>query len=101
MVVALNWMNAIFNHRLDERRDVMNQTQQVEITDGTLLLDEPTLRAAHIERKARILIQDRSIVILPEADQSGDPVNDSFGMIQLPPAVAREIADSKELEYEF
>jgi hypothetical protein len=79
----------------------MDQTQYIEITDGTLVLDEPTLRAAHIERKARILIQERSIIILPETDQSGDPVNDTFGMIQLPPAVAREIADSKELEYEF
>src|SRR5262245_23606324 len=94
-------LNTIYNHSLNEIRDVMDQTQHVEIIDGTLVLDEATLRAAHIERKARIVIQERSIIILPETDQSGDPVNDTFGIIQLPPVVAREVAESKELEYEF
>ncbi len=78
----------------------MSQTQPVEITNGTLILDEATLRAAHIGRKARVIIQERSILILPENDQNPDPVNSTFGMIQLPPAIAREIAESKELEYE-
>ena len=79
----------------------MSQTQPVEIVNGILVLDEATLRAAHIADKARIIIQERAILILPETDHSADPVNSTFGMIQLPPAIAREIADSKELEYEL
>lgn len=79
----------------------MSQTQPVDITNGTLVLDEATLRSAQIKHKARIIIRDRSILILPESDQGADPVNSTFGLIQLPTAIAKEIADSKELEYEF
>lgn len=78
----------------------MSQTL-VEIINGTLVLDEATLRAAQIGGKARILIQERAILILPEADQIADPVNSTFGMIQLPSAIAKEIAESKELEYDL
>ncbi len=76
------------------------QTQSVKIINGTLALDEETLRAAHIGDKARVILQDRAILILPETDQSDDPVNSTFGMIQLPAAIAKEIADNQELEYE-
>ena len=79
----------------------MDKTQPVEIVDGTLALDEATLRAARIEGIARIIIQEGSILILTATEQSDDPVNNTFGMIRLPTAVAREIADSKELEYEL
>ncbi|MCI0489535.1 MAG: hypothetical protein L0229_23340 [Blastocatellia bacterium] len=79
----------------------MDKTRPVEIVDGTLVLDEATLRAAHIEGKARIIIREGSILILPETDRSADPVSSTFGMIQLPRSIAREIAESKELEYEL
>ena len=79
----------------------MAQIQSVEIVNGTLALDEETLRAAQIVNKARVILQERAILILPETDQSADPVNSTFGIIQLPSAVAREIADSQELEYEL
>ena len=91
----------------------MDQIQSVEVINGRLELDEATLRAAQIVSKARVILQERAILILPESgpesgpeggpetDQSADPVNSTFGMIQLPPAVAREIAESKELEYEL
>lgn len=79
----------------------MSHIHSVEITNGTLVLDEATLRAAQIGRKARILIQERAILILPETDHSTDPVNDTFGIIQLPSPIAKEIAQSKELEYEL
>lgn len=87
----------------------MDQIQSVEVVNGTLELDEATLRAAHIVDKARVILQERAILILPEGgpesrpetDQSADPVNNTFGIIQLPPAVVREIAESKELEYEL
>ncbi|MGH9843322.1 MAG: hypothetical protein ACREEM_31670 [Blastocatellia bacterium] len=79
----------------------MEQIQSVEIVNGTLALDEAILRAAQIVHKARVILQERAILILPETDQSADPVNSTFGMIQLPLTVAREIAESKELEYEL
>jgi len=79
----------------------MEQIRSIEIINGTLALDEATLRAAQIIHKARVILQERAILILPEPDQSDDPVNSTFGLIQLPLAVAREIAESKELEYEL
>lgn len=82
----------------------MSQTRSIELVNGTLALDEATLRAAQIMHKARVILQERAILILPaaesEAEQRADPVNSTFGLIQLPPALAREIAESKELEYE-
>lgn len=83
----------------------MSQTLSIELVNGTLALDEATLRAAQIMHKARVILQERAILILPEAEsdaeQRADPVNSTFGLIQLPPALAREMAESKELEYEL
>jgi hypothetical protein len=83
----------------------MSQTLSIELVNGTLALDEATLRAAQIMHKARVILQERAILILPEAESEAerraDPVNSTFGLIQLPPALAREIAESKELEYEL
>ncbi|MEK7833720.1 MAG: hypothetical protein AAB401_21715 [Acidobacteriota bacterium] len=83
----------------------MSQTLSIELINGTLALDEATLRAAQIMRKARVILQERAILILPEAESDAercaDPVNSTFGLIQLPLALAREIAESKELEYEL
>lgn len=82
----------------------MSQTLSIELINGTLALDEATLRAAQILHKARVILQERAILILPEAepdsDPQDDPVNSTFGLIQLPSALAREMAESKELEYE-
>ncbi len=82
----------------------MSQTLSLEIVNGTLALDEATLRAAQIMHKARVILQERAILILPDAEsdagQGNDPVNSTFGLIQLPPTLAREIAESKELEYD-
>ena len=82
----------------------MSRTLSIELVNGTLALDEATLRAAQIIHKARVILQERAILILPEsgleAAPGADPVNSSFGLIQLPPTLAREIAESKELEYE-
>lgn len=79
----------------------MSQTQSIEIINGTLALDEATLRAAQIFRKARVILQERAILILPENEANPDPVNSTFGLIQLSPHLTREIAESKELEYEL
>jgi hypothetical protein len=80
----------------------MSQTLSIELVNGTLALDEATLRAAQIIHKARVILQERAILILPESGpENADPVNSTFGLIQLPPALAREIAESKELEYEL
>lgn len=79
----------------------MDQIQSVEVINGTLELDEEILRAAQIGNKARVILQERAILILPETEPTIDPVNSTFGIIQLPPALAREIAESKELEYEL
>ena len=83
----------------------MSQTISIEIVNGTLKLDEATLRAAQIMHKARVILQERAILILPEVgpetEQGSDPVNSTFGLIQLPLSLARKIAESKELEYEL
>lgn len=79
----------------------MDQGQEVEIVNGSLVLDEATLRAARIGRRARIIVQEHAILILPEAESTADPVASTFGLIQLPPDLSREIAESKELEYEL
>jgi hypothetical protein len=75
----------------------MNQARPVQITNGTLVLDEEILRAAHIENKARIVIKEREIVILPDENV----VEDTFGWIKIPRATARYVAESKELEYDI
>lgn len=46
----------------------MSQARLVQITNGTLVLDEEIRREAHIQNKARIIIRDREIVILPDED---------------------------------
>lgn len=79
----------------------MDQVQSVEIINGTLELDEAILRAAQIGSKARVILQERAILILPETGPGADPVNSTFGLIQLPLTLAKEIAESKELEYEL
>jgi hypothetical protein len=40
-------------------------------------------------------VHDRAIVVLPDEDV----VEETFGWISLPTASAREVAESKELEY--
>jgi hypothetical protein len=72
----------------------MNQTRPIPITNGTLVLDEEMLREAHIENKAKVIVQERKIVILPDEDV----VEDTFGWIKIPTATARYVAESKELE---
>ena len=81
----------------------MSQNMSIEITDGTLLLDAATLKAAHIGRKARVVVNEHSIEVLPALEESveNDPVGSSFGIIKLPYDLARRIADDEELEYDL
>lgn len=74
----------------------MREARPIPITNGTLVLDEELLRQAHIEGKARVIVHDRAIVILPD----DDVVEDTFGWISLPKATARDVAENKELEYD-
>jgi hypothetical protein len=73
----------------------VSQTKPISITNGTLVLGEDLLRAAHIEGRARVIVHDRAIVVLPDEDV----VEETFGRIPLPTALSNEIAESKELEY--
>lgn len=75
----------------------MNQTRPIQITNGTLVLDQEVLKEAHIENKAKVIVQERKIVILPDEDV----VEDTFGWIKLPTAAAKYVAESKELEYDI
>ena len=75
----------------------MSQAKPLPIINGTLTLDEKTLREAHIENKARVIDRERAIIILPDEDV----VEDTFGWIKVPKAVARHIAESKDLEYDL
>ncbi|HZF40091.1 MAG TPA: hypothetical protein VE715_14790 [Blastocatellia bacterium] len=82
----------------------MDQTESIEITNGTLVLDEPTLNAAHIKNKARIVVRENSILILPaepESQPAGDVIAEWFGSFHLPPEAARYLAEDKEIEYDI
>ena len=73
----------------------MNQARPLPITNGSLVLDATILKEAHIADKARVIVQEGRITILPDKDV----VEDSFGSIKVPEATARYIAESKDLEY--
>ncbi len=79
----------------------MNQTEDVELTNGTLVLDEERLRAAHIKGKARIVVNDHSIEILPIEEKILSPVERTWGILTVPDDVAVEMVESKELEYDL
>jgi hypothetical protein len=74
----------------------MTQGRPIQITHGTLILDDQTLREAHIGEKARVIVKERAIIIVPDEDV----VEDTFGWIKIPRATAKEIALSKDLEYD-
>lgn len=82
----------------------MSQTLSIEIVNGTLALDEATLRAAHIHHQARVIVREHSILILP-AEPTTRPddavIAQSFGSFHLPPEMARYFAEDKELEYDL
>ncbi len=75
----------------------MNQARPLPITNGSLILDAAILEEAHIADKARVIVQEGRITILPDKDV----VEDSFGSIKVPKATARYIAESKDLEYDI
>ncbi len=82
----------------------MSQTLSIELVNGTLALDEATLRAAHIQRQARVIVQEHSILILPaETDvrPATDALAQNFGSFRLPPELAQYFAEDKELEYDL
>ena len=82
----------------------MEQILSIEIVNGTLALDAATLQAANIQQKARVVVQENSILILPAeaaAQSASDPVTDSFGSFHLPPELIRYFAEDKELEYDI
>jgi hypothetical protein len=74
----------------------MNQVRPLPLTNGSLVLDAAILKEAHIVDKARVIVQEGRILILPDRDV----VEDSFGSIKVPKAAARYIAESKDLEYD-
>lgn len=74
----------------------MNQARPLPITNGSLILDATILEEAHIADKARVIVQEGRITILPDKDV----IEDSFGSIKVPKAIARYIAESKDLEYD-
>jgi hypothetical protein len=74
----------------------MNQARPLSLTNGTLVLDAAILKEAHIADKARVIVQEGRITILPDRDV----VEESFGSITVPKAAARYIAESKDLEYD-
>jgi hypothetical protein len=74
----------------------MNHARPLPITNGLLILDATILAEAHIADKARVIVQEGRITILPDKDV----VEDSFGSIKVPKATARYIAESKDLEYD-
>jgi len=74
----------------------MTQGRPIQIAHGTLVLDDQTLREAHIGDKARVIVKERAIIIVPDEDV----VEDTFGWIKIPTATAKEIALSKDLEYD-
>ncbi len=74
----------------------MNQVHPLSITNGSLVLDAAILKEAHIADKARVIVQEGKITILPD----NDIIEESFGSIKVPKATARYIAESKDLEYD-
>lgn len=74
----------------------MNQVRSLPVTNGSLVLDATILEEAHIVDKARVIVQEGRITVLPDRDV----VEDSFGSITVPEATARYIAESKDLEYD-
>jgi hypothetical protein len=74
----------------------MSQARPLSITNGSLTLDATILKEAHIKNKARVIVQEGRITILPDEDV----VEDTFGLIKLPKATARYIAEGKDLEYD-
>jgi hypothetical protein len=74
----------------------MNETRPLPITNGSLVLDAAILKEARIADKARVIVQEGRITILPDTDI----VEESFGAIKIPKAAARYIAESKDLEYD-
>ncbi len=46
----------------------MNQTRPLPITNGALVLDAAILKEAHITDKARVIVQEGRITILPDKD---------------------------------
>ena len=74
----------------------MNHTRPLPVTNGSLVLDATILKEAHITDKARVIVQEGRITILPDADV----IEESFGLIKVPKATARHIAESKDLEYD-
>ena len=79
----------------------MIQTEDVELTNGTLVLDGEKLRSAHIQGKARIVVREHSIEILPLASKEPSPVDMAWGIVSVPDDIARIIAESKDLENEL
>ncbi len=82
----------------------MSQTLSIEIINGTLALDEATLQAARIHHKARVVVQENSILILPAevtSQSASDLITQTFGSFHLPPEVGRYLAEDKELEYDL
>ena len=81
----------------------MERIRSIEIVNGTLALDEATLQAAHIKDKARVVVQENSILILPaesESQPDDDVIAQSFSSFHLAPETARHLAEDKELEYD-
>jgi hypothetical protein len=74
----------------------MNQARPLPITNGALVLNAAILKEAHIADKARVIVQEGKITILPDKDI----IEESFGSIKVPKATARYIAESKDLEYD-
>ena len=74
----------------------MNQARPFPLTNGSLVLDAAILKEAHIADKARVIVQEGRIIILPDRDV----VEDSFGSIKVPKAIAQYIAENKDLEYD-
>ena len=74
----------------------MKQSQPLPITNGSLILDATILAKAHITGKARVIVQEGRIIILPDKDV----IEDSFGSIKVPKAIAQYIAENKDLEYD-
>ena len=82
----------------------MQQTRSIEIINGTLALDEAMLQAAHITNKARVVVRENSILILPaesESQSDENVISQSFGSFRLPPEIGRYLAEDKELEYDL
>lgn len=74
----------------------MNQARPLLVANGTLVLDAAILKEVHIANKARVIVQEGRITILPDKDIN----EESFGSIKVPKATARYIAESKDLEYD-